>query len=121
MLPAVFQGLTNEILQDLLNRFVFVYLDDILIFSHALEEHIQQVLLVPQHLLENKLYVKPEKCEFHQPSVSFLGNTVARQLQPDLAKIRAVAEGSTPTSCKQLQYFLGFANFYQRFIRDYVK
>lgn len=60
--------------------------------------------------------------KFHQPSVSFLGYTVVQgPLQPDPAKIRAVAEWPTPTSRKQLQRFLGFANFYCRFVRDYSK
>ena len=66
--------------------------------------------------------MKPEKCEFHKPSVSFLGYIIARgQLQPDPAKINAVTEWPTPTSRKELQRFLGFANFYRRFIRDYSK
>ncbi len=80
----------------MLNQFVFVYLDDILIFPHTLEQHRQHVRLVLQRLLENKLYVKSEKYEFHSSSVSFLGH-------------------------KQLQRSLGFANFYRRFIREYSK
>lgn len=116
--PAVFQALINDVLRDMLNHFVFVYLDDILIFSRTLEEHVQHVRLVLQRLLENKLYVKPEKCEFYLPSVSFLGYIVAQvQLQPDPVKIRAVTEWPTPISSKQLQRFLGFADFYRRFIR----
>lgn len=72
----------------MLNRFVFVYLDDILIFSCTLYEHKQHVRLVLQRLLENKLYVKPEKCEFHSTSVGFLGYIIAKgQLQPDPAKL----------------------------------
>uniref|UniRef100_A0A674MFK3 Gypsy retrotransposon integrase-like protein 1 n=1 Tax=Takifugu rubripes TaxID=31033 RepID=A0A674MFK3_TAKRU len=63
-----------------------------------------------------------EKCEFHTTSISFLGFVVARgQLSPDPAKVRAVMEWPTPSSRKQLQQFLGFANFYRRFIRDYSK
>lgn len=95
-----------------LNRFIFpfVYLDDILIFSCTLEEHIQQVHLVLQHL-ENKLGLAWKKGN-HQPSVSFLGYIVAQgQLQPDLARIRAVAEWPTSTFHKQLQRFLGHASF----------
>lgn len=71
--PAVFQNLVNDVLRDFLDRFVFVYLDDILIFSKNLEEHRVHVRAVLQRLLENKLFVKAEKCEFHSPSVSFLG------------------------------------------------
>lgn len=62
--PAVFQGLVNNVLCDFLNRFVFVYIDDILIFSRSQSEHISHVRQVLQRLLENRLFVKAEKCEF---------------------------------------------------------
>ena len=82
----------------------------------------QHVKLVLQRLLENRLYVKAEKCEFHVSSVSFLGFVVEKgQLKTDPAKVLAVAEWPTPTTRKQLQRFLGFANFYRRFIRDYSR
>ncbi|KAL0188144.1 hypothetical protein M9458_015243, partial [Cirrhinus mrigala] len=60
--PAVFQVLVNDVLRDMVNRFVFVYLDDILIFSQNERDHVRRVL---QRLLENRLYGKVEKCEFH--------------------------------------------------------
>ena len=63
--PAVFQALINDALRDMLNKFVFLYLDDILIFSKDLRQHVQQVHLVLSRLLKNHLFVKPEKCEFH--------------------------------------------------------
>lgn len=120
--PAVFQALVNDVLRDFLNRFVFVYLDDILIFSKNQsdhENHVRQVLL---RLLENKLFVKAEKCEFHQESVGFLGYIVGHgRLEADPGKIKTVAEWPVPISRKELQRFLGFANFYRRFIRDYSK
>lgn len=75
--PAVFQDLVNDVLRDMLNRFVFVYLDDILIFSKSLHEHQQHVRQVPQRLLENKLFVKAEKCEFHVSNTTFLGYIIA--------------------------------------------
>ena len=85
--PAVFQNLINEVLGDMLNQFVFVYLDDILIFSCDLKTHVQQVWQVLQRLLQHCLYMKAKKCEFHQPSVSFLGFIIAKdQLQMDLEK-----------------------------------
>lgn len=72
-----------------------------------------------QRLLENKLFIKPEKCKFHSAEV-FLGFEIAqRRLQPDPTKIRAVEEWPTPSSLKKLQRFLGFTNFYLRFIQDY--
>ena len=118
--PAVFQTLVNDVLRDMLNKFLFVYLDAILIFSRSLEEHVQQVKLVLQRFLENRLYFKAEKCEFHVSSVQFLGFMVEKgQVRADPAKVQAVTGWRIPTDRKQLQRFLGFANFYRRFIRDY--
>ncbi|KAI3355614.1 hypothetical protein L3Q82_018436, partial [Scortum barcoo] len=116
--PAVFQGFINEILRDYLNDFVFVYLDDILIFSPdpvTHQHHVRQVLI---HLLENQLYVKAEKCKFHTSSVSFLGFIVIEnQVKMDPEKISAVTNWLT--SRKKVQQFLGFANFYRKFIRNF--
>ena len=119
--PAVFQSLVNDVLRDMLNRSVFVYLEDILIFSKSVEEHRIHVRQVLQQLLENRLYVKAEKCEFHVPSISFLGYIISQgQIEMDPAKVSAVAEWPSPPTRKRLQQFLGFANFaYRRFIRGY--
>jgi len=118
--PACFQALVNDVLRDFLNVFVFVYIDDILIYSKDLSEHKKHVRLVLQRLLENKLFVKAEKCEFHQQSVTFLGFVLeGGQVKPSEEKIKAVLEWPVPENRKQLQRFLGFANFYRRFIRNY--
>ncbi|XP_014872995.1 uncharacterized protein lrfn4b [Poecilia latipinna] len=118
--PAYFQALINDVLRDFLNVFVFVYLDDILIYSRNLLEHKKHVRLVLQRLLENKLFVKAEKCEFHKSSVTFLGYILeGGQVKPTEGKIKAVLERPTPVTRRQLQRFLGFANFYRRFIRNY--
>ena len=120
--PAVFQNLVNDVLRDFLNRSVFVYLDDILIFSHNQEEHFQHVRQVLLRLLENKLYVKAEKCEFSVTSVSFLGFIIeSGQVRTCPEKVSAVTDWPIPDSRKKLQQFLGFANFYRRFIRDYSR
>lgn len=70
--PAVFQALVNDALRDFISYFVFVYVNDILIFSKSRLEHMKHVRQVLQQLLENHLFVKGEKCEFHIQSVSFL-------------------------------------------------
>uniref|UniRef100_A0A3P9HPM7 Gypsy retrotransposon integrase-like protein 1 n=1 Tax=Oryzias latipes TaxID=8090 RepID=A0A3P9HPM7_ORYLA len=118
--PAIFQNLVNDVLRDFLNRFVFVYLDDILIYSRNQEQHVYHVRQVLSRLLENQLYVKAEKCEFHVPIISFLGFIIdSGNIRPDPAKITAVTSWEPPKSRKQLQRFLGFANFYRHFIRNY--
>uniref|UniRef100_A0A3B3IH81 Gypsy retrotransposon integrase-like protein 1 n=1 Tax=Oryzias latipes TaxID=8090 RepID=A0A3B3IH81_ORYLA len=118
--PAVFQRLVNDVLRDFLNRFAFVYLDDILIYSSNLTQHEHHVRLVLERLLENQLFVKAEKCEFHTSSVPFLGYIIeAGNIRPDPAKIEAVTQWETPQTRKKLQQFLGFANFYRLFIRNY--
>ena len=115
--PAVFQAMINDVLLDFLYKFVYVYLDDIWIYSPDLVSHRLHVSQVLQRLLDNHLYVKAEKGEFHVNTVSFLGFIVApRRVEMDPAKVSAVAKWPTPDSRKKVQQFLGFANFYRRFI-----
>uniref|UniRef100_A0A3B3HV01 Gypsy retrotransposon integrase-like protein 1 n=1 Tax=Oryzias latipes TaxID=8090 RepID=A0A3B3HV01_ORYLA len=118
--PAVFQRLVNDVLRDFINRFVFVYLDDILIYSKDPSQHPAHVRQVLQRLLENQLFVKAEKCQFHSSVIPFLGYIFeAGGIRPDPAKIEAVSKWEPPTTRRKLQQFLGFANFYRRFIRNY--
>ncbi|KAK3511971.1 hypothetical protein QTP70_027662, partial [Hemibagrus guttatus] len=118
--PAVFQALINGVFQDLLGKWVIAYIDDILVYSASLEEHVLHVREVLSHLQQHHLYVKLEKCEFHRSTVTFLGYVVSRRgVEIDEVKVRAVTDLSAPTTVRELQRFLGFANFYRRFIRNY--
>ena len=118
--PAVFQAMINDVLRDFLYQFVYVYLHDILIYSPDLATHKEHVNQVLKRLLEHHLYVKAEKSVFHADTVSFLGFIVAPgRVQMDPAKVSAVAEWPTPDSRKKVQQFLGFANFYRRFVRGF--
>ena len=120
--PAVFHALVNDVPRDLLNSCVVVYLDDILIFSRTPEEHTEHVRLVLQRLLENRLFIKAVKCVFDAASVEFLGHILEkRQIRADPRKIRAVEEWARPANRTQLRRFLGFANFYLRFIRGFSR
>ena len=120
--PSVFQALMNDMLRDMLEVFVVLYLDDILVFSRGLKEHIQHVRMVIQRLLENRLFIKAEKCVFHSPSVEFLGLIVEDGcIRPDPRKVQAVVDWPQPSTRRQLQGFLGFANFYRRFIQNYSR
>ncbi|MGL4357092.1 MAG: reverse transcriptase/ribonuclease H family protein, partial [Cetobacterium sp.] len=118
--PSVFQNYMNEIFREYLNKFVIVYIDDILIYSHHQEEHITHVKLVLQKLREHQLYLKLEKCEFHTPSVQFLGYIIDPDgVKMDQGKVEAITHWTQPKTIKELQRFLGFANFYRRFINNY--
>ncbi|KAL0192526.1 hypothetical protein M9458_010822, partial [Cirrhinus mrigala] len=118
--PAAFQHFINDVLRDMLGRWCYAYLDDILIYSKTLEEHTQHVRAVLQRLLAHQLYCKLEKCAFHQHSTTFLGFIISAQgVAMDPQKLEAVRSWPLPTSLKQLQRFLGFANFYRRFIRGF--
>uniref|UniRef100_A0A8C9T6V6 Gypsy retrotransposon integrase-like protein 1 n=5 Tax=Scleropages formosus TaxID=113540 RepID=A0A8C9T6V6_SCLFO len=118
--PSVFQAFVNEVLRELINRSVLVYLDDILIFSRSREEHIGHVREVLQKLAAHKLYVKGEKCQFHVHSVDFLGYILTPNgVTMDPQKVSAVLSWPQPKTVKDLQRFLGFANFYRRFIRNF--
>ncbi|KAK3561402.1 hypothetical protein QTP86_000592 [Hemibagrus guttatus] len=118
--PAVFQALINEVFRDLLGRGFIAYIDDILVYSTSMEEHVRQVREVLARLQQHHLYVKLEKCEFHRPMVTFLGYMISHQgVKMDMVKVRAVTEWHAPSTVRELQRFLGFANFYQRFIWNY--
>lgn len=117
--PATFQKSMNTVLGDILDRFVIVYLDDILIFSRTKEEHEEHVRQVLQRLREAKFYAKLSKCEFFLPSVEFVGFRVAHgqiEMLPD--KVKTVTEWPTPTNLTELRSFLGLVQFYRRFIRQ---
>jgi hypothetical protein len=118
--PASFQCLMNDIFSDMTDIFVIIYLDDILIFSKSEGEHRRHVRQVLDRLRRARLFAKAEKCEFHRTSVDFLGFTVSPSgVSVDPSRIEAVTSWPTPTRLKALQSFLGFANFYRRFIADF--
>ncbi|XP_073529630.1 uncharacterized protein [Phyllobates terribilis] len=97
-----------------------IYLDDILIFSNSVEEHQTHVRQVLQWLRENSLYIKLEKCEFHQEEIQFLGYVISPQgLRMDAKKMQAITEWPIPKNVKEVQHFLGFANFYRCFVKNF--
>ncbi|KAL0172286.1 hypothetical protein M9458_032597, partial [Cirrhinus mrigala] len=118
--PSIFQTFMNEVFREFLHRFVVVYIDYILIYSRNQAEHRQHVQQVLQKLRDPSLFLKLEKCEFHQPSVQLLGyNISAEGVQMDQCKVNAIQKWPQPSCVKELQRFLGFTNFYRRFIKDY--
>ena len=120
--PATFQSFMNDIFRDLLDDFLIIYLDDILIFSNDPDKHAAQVEQVLARLRQHKLFIKAEKCEFDRNRCEFLGFVVSPNgVQMDNGKVKTVLDWPEPTSVKQLQAFLGFANFYRRFIPEFSR
>ena len=118
--PATFQHFMNDIFQDMSDIFVIVYLDDILVYSELVEEHRDHVQQVLNHLRENNLHVKPKKSLFHMQSIEFLGFMVSpASVAMDIAKTEAISKWLTPSNVKQVQSFIGFTNFYCRFIINF--
>ncbi|MCU1415826.1 MAG: hypothetical protein JWN80_3166, partial [Microbacteriaceae bacterium] len=118
--PAVFQRYINECLHDLIDVYVIVYLDDILVFSKDIKEHEGHVREVLKRLRAGRLYANASKCEFSIKSCDYLGYLVSPSgITMDPAKVKTVTDWPAPNRVVQLQAFLGFANFYRRFIRNY--
>ena len=118
--PAVFQHFVNSIFYHLMGKFVLVYLDDILIFSPDVQTHQDHLFQVLRILRENKLYAKLEKCVFMVSEIQFLGFLLsASGFRMDPEKVRAVLEWDLPENQKALMRFLGFANYYRKFILNY--
>ncbi|KAI2660465.1 Transposon Tf2-6 polyprotein [Labeo rohita] len=116
--PSYFQAFVNEVFRDMLNRWVIVYIDDILIYANSYSEHVTHVRATLQRLISHQLYAKEEKCEFHLDKISFLGYII-EGVAMDERKVNSVLNWPRPTTLKELQRFLGFSNFYRRFIRNF--
>ena len=120
--PASFQALVDDVLREYLDDFVFVYLDDIMIYSKTPEDHCKHKKLVLEALRKHGLFAKAEKCKFDQAEVELLGYLVSRDgVRMDGGKVKTVQEWPEPTAPRDIQVFLGSANFYRRFIRNYSK
>ena len=119
---SVFQAFVDNIFRDLHGQGAEVYIDDILIYYATRAEHVSLVRRVLGCLLEHDLYVKAEKCLFFQQSVSFLGHRISMSgVEIESDRIAAVHNWPTPTTVKEVQQCLGFANYYRRMIRGFDK
>ena len=121
--PATFQIMMNHIFHDLISKEkVVVYMDNIMIFTKTLNEHRQIVREVLKILCENKLSLKHTKCDFETQETEYLGLIVSEgQIKMDPGKVKEVTDWPIPKSRKELQGFLGFLNFYRRFIKNFSK
>ncbi|GJP58297.1 hypothetical protein CLOP_g23003 [Closterium sp. NIES-67] len=120
--PATFQAEMNHILRPLLDECEVVYLDDILIYSRDMKQHVEHLRRVFEILRRERFYVKLSKSEFALEKVQFLGHMVSVQgVHVDPKKIEAIRTWKTLENVKELQQFLGFANYYKRFVPQYAK
>jgi hypothetical protein len=120
--PAYFTYLMNKVFMEYLDRFVVVFIDDILVFSKMMEEQEEHLRLVLEKLTSNQLYAKFSKCEFWLTEVAFLGHIISAggaSVDPD--KVKDVLNWMPPTTISEIRSFLGLAGYYRRFIKDFSK
>ena len=120
--PSCFQRLMECVLRGLNWKIALIYLDDVLVYSRTFEDHLQHLRLVFQRFREANLKLKPKKCHFGQRKVKYLGHVISREgIQPDPEKISAIKEYPVPRSVKDVRAFLGLANYYRKFVKDFAK
>jgi len=120
--PAVFMDLMNRVCRPYLDKFVIVFIDDILIYSKNKREHEQHLITILQLLRNEHLYAKFSKCEFWLRQVQFLGHVVNEEgIQVDPAKVEAIKKWEAPRTPTEVRSFLGLAGYYRRFIENFSK
>ncbi|GJV33613.1 putative reverse transcriptase domain-containing protein [Tanacetum coccineum] len=120
--PAVFMDLMNRVCKPYLDKFVIVFIDDILVYSKNKQEHKEHLKLILELLKKEELYAKFSKCEFWIPKVQFLGHVInSKGIHVDPAKIEAIKDWASPKSPTEIRQFLGLARYYRRFIEGFSK
>ncbi len=121
--PATFQMMMNDMFrEEIAEGWVVIYMDDILVYSQDEETHKKHVNKILEKLKKHKLSLKVEKCWFDQRTVKFLGLMISHDsIKMDKAKVRAILDWPRPKNKRELQQFLGFVNFYRRFVQGFVK
>src|SRR5260370_9745422 len=120
--PATFVRLMDEVFSTYLDIFIIVYLDDIVVYSKTLDQHLHHLELVFKKLREHKLYAKLEKCSFMQRQIKFLGHLVSADgIRVNPSKVKAIMDWPAPTNVKEFRAFLGTSDYYRRFILHYSK
>ncbi|KAL0462207.1 UNVERIFIED_CONTAM: Retrovirus-related Pol polyprotein from transposon [Sesamum latifolium] len=118
--PAAFMALMNRTFQEYLDRFVIIFIDDILVYSKNREEHEQHLRIVLQILKEKELYAKLSKCEFWVNQVIFFGHVISGDgVMPDPSKVKVVIEWRIPKNATEVRSFLELAGYYRRFVEGF--
>ena len=120
--PATFQTMMNDIFrEEIAQGWVVIYMDDILVFSHDKDLHQKQVKIILQKLEDHQLSLKAEKCYFEKEEIDFLGLIISQKgIRMDPGKVKAVTDWPVPKTKRELQQFLGFVNFYRRFVKGFA-
>ncbi|KAL5526401.1 hypothetical protein ACEPAF_8124 [Sanghuangporus sanghuang] len=120
--PAVFQRAMNELFQDMIGQGILIYLDDIIVYAEMEQEHWDLLAEVLRRLREADFFCKPEKCYFGKKELDYLGFVVNQSgMQMDPYKVKAVQEWPDLSSKRDIRKFIGFANFYRKFIEGFAK
>ena len=120
--PAYFMNMMNKVFMEFLDKFVVVFIDDILVYSKNEEEHKEHLRLVLGKLREHQLYAKFSKCEFWLKEVGFLGHVISGEgIAVDPTKVVTVTNWKSPMSVGEIRSFLGLAGYYRRFIVNFSK
>ncbi|WVZ89505.1 LOW QUALITY PROTEIN: hypothetical protein U9M48_035898 [Paspalum notatum var. saurae] len=120
--PAFFMYMMNSVFMNELDKFVVVFIDDILIYSKSEKEHEEHLKIVLTRLREHKLYAKFSKCAFWLKEVSFLGHILSEKgVAVDPSKVEDVLNWKQPETVTEIRSFLGLAGYYRRFIKDFSK
>nr|GEU42257.1 putative reverse transcriptase domain-containing protein [Tanacetum cinerariifolium] len=118
--PTIFMDLMNRVCKPYLDKFVIVFIDDILIYSKKKEEHEERLKQILELLKKEELYAKISKCEFWIPRVHFLGHVIdSKGIHVDPAKIESIKDWASPKSPTEIRQFLGLADYYRRFIEGF--
>jgi len=120
--PAAFQRWINEVLMEHIDMCCIVYLDDVLIYSNTLQQHQKDVSNILEAIRKSGMKVKPSKCEFHQSETEYLGFIIGQEgVKSDPVKTQAIWDWTTPKKIKEIRCFLGFCNFYRRYIEGFSR
>jgi hypothetical protein len=121
--PTTFQTMMNDIFrEEIAEGWVVIYMDDILVFSKDKNEHQEQVKRILEKLRQHQLSLKAEKCYFEKEEIEFLGLIISEEgIRMDPHKVKAITDWPIPTTKRELQQFLGFVNFYRRFVKGFAK
>ena len=120
--PAAFMDLMNRVFSPYLDKFVIIFIDDILVYSGSLEEHAEHLRIVFKILRERRLYAKFSKFQFWLDKVAFLGHVISEEgISVDPQKIEAIVNWKPPTNVSEVRSFLGLASYYRKFVEGFSK